>query len=101
MILIRQMLDYAAEQVGIILVNPFQQIKLQKKMLRKPVKKNDESQVFLLDETPKIIEVALSNYNGNPLTVVLGFLTGLRLGEMAAIKETDIIGNILHVQHME
>lgn len=95
------MLDYAAEQVGIILVNPFQQIKLQKKMLRKPVKKNDESQVFLLDETPKIIEVALSNYNGNPLTVVLGFLTGLRLGEMAAIKETDIIGNILHVQHME
>ena len=42
MILIRQMLDYAAEQVGIILVNPFQQIKLQKKMLRKPVKKNDE-----------------------------------------------------------
>lgn len=105
-ILIRQMLDYAVEQLEIITVNPFRQIKLQKKMLRKPVKKNDESQVFLLDETPKIIEAALADFNSNPLntaplTVVLGFLTGLRLGEMAAIKETDIMGNILHVRHME
>ena len=43
----------------------------------------------------------MSNFNGNPLTVVLGFLTGLRLGEMTAIKETNNIGNILHVQHTE
>ena len=66
-ILIRQMLDYAVEQLEIITVNPFRQIKLQKKMLRKPVKKNDESQVFLLDETPKIIEAALADFNSNPL----------------------------------
>ena len=105
-ILIRQMLDYAVEPLGIIPVNPFRQIKLQKKMLRKPAKKNDESQVFLLDETPRIIETALADFNSNPLntaplTVPLGFLTGLRLGEMAAIKESDIVGNVLYVQRME
>lgn len=105
-ILIRQMLDYAVEQLGIIEGNPFRQIKLQKKMLRKPVKKNDESQVFLLNETPRIIEAALTDFNSNPLNtaplaIPLGFLTGLRLGEMAAIKETDIVGNILYVQRME
>ena len=75
-------------------------------MLRKTVKKNDESQVFLLDETPRIIEAALQDFNNNPLntaplTVPLGFLTGLRLGEMAAIKDSDIIGNVLYVQRME
>lgn len=105
-ILIRQMLDYAVEPLGIITENPFRQVKLQKKMLRKPIKKDDESQVFLLDETPKIIEAALSDFNENPLntaplTVVLGFLTGLRLGEMAAIKEKDIVGNVLYIQRME
>ena len=105
-ILIRQMLDYAVEPLGIIPVNPFRQIKLQKKMLRKPAKKNDESQVFLLDETPRIIETALADFNSNPLntaplTVPLGFLTGFRLGEMAAIKESDIVGNVLYVQRME
>lgn len=105
-ILIRQMLDYAVDPLGIISENPFRQIKLQKKMLRKTVKKNDESQVFLLDETPRIIEAALQDFNNNPLntaplTVPLGFLTGLRLGEMAAIKDSDIIGNVLYVQRME
>lgn len=105
-ILIRQMLDYCVETLGIISVNPFRQVKLQKKMLRKTVKKNDESQVFLIDETPKIIEAALTDFRDNPLntaplTVVLGFLTGLRLGEMAAIKDTDIIGNVLYIQRME
>ena len=75
-------------------------------MLRKPAKKDDESQVFLLDETPKVIGAALMDFKENPLntaplTVVLGFLTGLRLGEMAAIKETDIIGSMLYVQRME
>ncbi len=105
-ILIRQMLDYAVDPLGIIVENPFRKIKLQKKMLRKPAKKDDESQVFLLDETPKVIEAALMDFKENPLntaplTVVLGFLTGLRLGEMAAIKETDIIGSMLYVQRME
>ncbi len=105
-ILIRQMLDYAVDPLKIISENPFRKIKLQKKMLRKPAKKDDESQVFLLDETPKVIEAALMDFKENPLntaplTVVLGFLTGLRLGEMAAIKETDIIGSMLYVQRME
>lgn len=61
-ILIRQMLDYAVDPLGIIVENPL---------------------------------------NSAPLTIVLGFLTGLRLGEMAAIKETDIIGTMLYVQRME
>ena len=57
-------------------------------------------------KTIKIIEAALSDFNENPLntaplTVVLGFLTGLRLGEMAAIKEKDIVGNVLYIQRIE
>ena len=60
-----------------------------------------------MDETPRIIEAALQDFhninplNTAPLTVPLGFLTGLRLGEMAAIKDSDIIGNVLYVQRME
>ncbi|MFR5631768.1 MAG: tyrosine recombinase XerC [Monoglobales bacterium] len=105
-ILIRQMLDYAVDPLGIITENPFRKINLQKKMLRHPAKKHDETQVFLLEETPKVIEAALADFNRNPLntaplTVVLGFMTGLRLSEMAAIKENDVVGNILTISRME
>lgn len=105
-IIIRQGLDYCVEHLGIISENPFRKVVINKKMLRKNPKKSDETQVFMTDETPKIIQSAIKDFQRNPmstapLAVILDYLTGFRIGEMSAVREEDIIGNMIRIQRRE
>lgn len=62
---------------------------------------NKEEQVFSEDEIPKVIDYLENNLDMVNLGLLLIFATGIRVGELAAIKPEDIIGNMLHVQRTE
>lgn len=103
-IILRQELDYAVEQ-HYIKENVFQQVKINTKLFRKVKKKPGETQVYLVDEVPKMINEMYRRFINNPtdtspLGVLLAFETGVRIGELLAIKTTDFSedGRYLHIQ---
>lgn len=78
----------------------FQDLELSKRMFKR-VNHDPKSQVFLESEIPLLIDwldkhPRVSNYG-----VILALQTGLRTGELAALKLTDIEGDVLHVQRQE
>lgn len=62
---------------------------------------NKEEQVFSEDEIPKVIEYLEKNLDMVNLGLLLIFATGIRVGELAAIKPEDIFENMMHVQRTE
>lgn len=106
-IIMRQALDYAVE-MGILKDNPFVKVKVNKKLFRVVKKKTDATQVFLVNEQSQVETEAMQDYieNGYPasLGVALCFQLGARIGEMVALKWTDIDEerqNYIHIQRME
>lgn len=106
-VIMRQALELAVEK-GIIKENPFLKVKVNKKLFRTVKKKADATQVFLVDEQPKIEAEAMQDFVKNGYTACLGiilcFQLGARLGEMVALKWSDIDEekpNHIHIQRME
>ena len=103
-VIIRQSLDYAVQK-GILPENLFQRVKIDRKLFHCKKKPEDSTQVFLTDEQARIEKKAYADFveTGHVacLAVLLHFQTGLRVGEMVAIRKSDISGNYLHVQRME
>ena len=103
-IIIRQSLEYASEK-GYIEENPFEKIKINSKMFRKVKKPLPQTQVYLTDEIPKIVYDMLRRFKNNPentspLAVLLDFEIGVRIGELVALKLSDISEDwaYIHVQ---
>ncbi len=106
-LILRQCLDYACEEeIGIIKSNPMKRIKISGKLFVKRAKPERETQVFQEDEQEKLSKEACARYANRPdcttpLAVLFNFQVGLRVGELVALKWSDINGNYLHVQRME
>lgn len=104
-VIIRQALDYAADH-GLIEANPYNQFTVEAKLFKKVKKPDDCTQVFLKTERPLIEAEAWHEFDDKgcttALAVPLAFQIGVRLGELVAIKDTDICGNgkYLHIQRM-
>lgn len=104
-LIIRHSLDYAVDR-GMLPSNPYNDFKIDGKLFRKVKKPNDDTQVFLTTERPLIEAEAWQDFHDNgyvtALAIPLAFQTGVRLGELTAIKETDIChnGKYLHIQRM-
>ena len=101
-LIIRQLLDYAVNK-GIIESNLFLKVKIDTKLYRKIQKKSDQSQVYLVNEEHKIIQLLWDEFykdKGNTiyLAIILNFCLGLRVGELVALKRSDIEGKYIHVQ---
>ena len=75
-------------------------VEISRKSFRKEVKSDDE-QVFMIDEIPKITDYLQKNQDMLNLGILLLFKTGLRIGELVALKQCDISGNIIHVNRTE
>ena len=82
-------------------------LSLDRKLFESEKKKPDATQVFLVDEQPKI-EEALRDFKESGytacLSIALCFQLGARLGEMVALKWSDIDEekqNYIHIQRME
>ena len=106
-IIIRQCLDYACEpEIGLLENNPFQRVKIKGNLFTKKEKPKSNTQVFVVDEQEKICEMAKKKIEEHPwctspLLVLLNFQLGLRIGELCAIKWSDIEGNYIHIQRSE
>lgn len=107
-LIIRQMLDYAVAK-EIVDSNLFKLVKVDKKrVLVQEKKKPDHTQVYTESEEKLIIEHAWEAFRKDrnyvqhfvPLAVVFMFYTGLRVGELASVRFSDIEGTVLHVQRI-
>lgn len=78
----------------------FGDLDLSNKIFAKTVKK-DEEQVFSEDEIPLIIKDLKSRPTIENLGIVLAFQTGVRVGELAALKPSDRKENVIHIQRTE
>ncbi len=93
-IILRQSLDYAVEQ-GYVDSNVFSEVKINTKMFRKTKKKQSDTQVYLVDEVQKMVSDMVALFQKTPddtapLAILLDFEIGVRVGELLAIKTTDI-----------
>lgn len=96
----RNIFNYAVD-LEILEDNVFAKTKVPKNMLVKKHKPNSEGEVFSRSEEQKLRQFALEEYK-NPYTdniyylmIPFAFLTGMRIGEMAALKWEDV--NIDHI----
>lgn len=103
--ILRQCLDYAVER-GYIEENVFSGIKINTKMFRRVKKKSGESQVYTMEEEERLIKDMIRRFQDNPkntapLAVMLAFEIGVRIGELCALRFSDIEGNYIHIQRQE
>ena len=107
-LIIRQMLDYA-EELEVVEENLFRKVKIDsKRMFRKVHKKKDSTQVYTKDEQIMIFKEAWNDFTNStrlvyrlaPLAVMFQFQTGLRLGELCAVKFEDVENGVLNVVRM-
>lgn len=104
-IILRQSLIYAVDK-KILVESPFKNMRINTKLLRKVRKKDDHTQVYLNDEQKLLEQEAWRDFHSDtsctaPLAVILDFQTGLRIGELVALKWSDIKGNYMQVRRME
>ena len=76
------------------------ELQLSSKIFEKKIIK-DESQVFAKDEETRIENYIADNPDVLSLGVALAFVTGLRVGEVAALKWSDYMGDFLSVSRTE
>ena len=107
-VIIRQALLYAVD-LGLIKSSPFSLVKVDgKRMFRKVLKKTDESQVFSKSELEEFASIAWedflttqSKYPLAPLAVLFQLQTGIRIGELCAVRHSDIERvHYIHIQRM-
>jgi len=104
-VILRQCLDYAVE-CGYIEHNYFNDVKVNSRMFLRVKKKRSDTEVYTEQEARELIADMFRRYatdptNTAPLAVVLVFETGLRIGELVALKMSDIDGDYIHVQRQE
>lgn len=75
-------------------------IEVSKKNFRKNIK-SDEEIVFMEDELPKVIEYLEENPDILNIGILVLFKSGLRIGELAALKCEDVSENVIHVKRTE
>lgn len=106
--IMRQMLDYAVDK-GVIQENPLTQVKIDCRRVFVPKqKKPSETQVFSREELEKLKEVASKEFTDGhntlhklaPLAIMFQFQTGVRVGELCALRYEDINGDELYVNRM-
>lgn len=98
------LLDYAVE-LDYLELNRFRSVKLNSRVFKPDQIKDDIEDVFTLDEELRIIDAAKDDAeifaSGIPLGICILFYTGIRVGELCALKWSDLDGNILTIQRMQ
>lgn len=105
--IVNQVLEYAVD-LEIIDNNPFSKVKIDNKHLFKPVKKKDsKEEVYSRKEEQELKKLAWSDFENrvkvyvlSPLAVLFQFETGVRIGELIALRYEDIDGDFITVQRM-
>lgn len=104
-IIIRQCLEYAVE-CGYIEENVFEKVKVNTKLFVKKKKKPSETQVYSYQEEINLVNDMIRRFKNNPkstapLMVILAFELGVRIGELCALKFSDVEGDYIQIQRQE
>lgn len=75
-------------------------IEFSRKSFRKNIKSDDEL-VFMDDELPRVMDYLIENEDIMNIGLLILFKSGLRIGELAALKCEDVSGNVIHVHRTE
>ena len=111
-IIIKQCLEYSCEEgINVLKENPWDRVKINKKLFVKNKKPKSKTQVYSHSEQKLLIQAAKKRYEkspncSTPLMIMLNFQLGLRVGELCALKYSDIDVNedgkqVINVQRME
>ena len=104
--ILRQSLSLA-KQKKLVDSNVFNEVHIDSKLFKSTKKADDKKQVFLVNEQPLVEAEAYRDFEENchkssaPLAIPLLFQLGCRLGELVALKTTDIKDNYIHIQRQE
>lgn len=97
-----------AKDSNLIKENTWAQVKINTKKLQKDYKKSNEKEIYFLEEQHALIQYAFDMFFKNPrninaLTIPFLFVTGLRIGELVALKYCDLdeVNNVIKVRRSE
>lgn len=89
--------DYAKRRLGIIKESPLENAHINRKLLVRGLNETDEERVYFEDEKLALFEVIKKHLledgysrKSDLYAILLGFKLGLRIGEMTALKFSDI-----------
>lgn len=101
-ILISGIFKYAKKKnySSISISNFFGDLQLPTRIFERKVKDN-EMETFTEEEISRILNYCLENPNIRNYGVGLSFVTGTRIGELAALRHNDIFEKYIHVQRTE
>ena len=103
-VIIKKMFEYAADDGACD--NTWSKVKINTKIFRKTVKKENDSEIYFPDEKQKIIALSIQLFKEDPrnitaLAIPFLFMTGLRIGELVALKYEDLFENYICIQRSE
>lgn len=100
---LNSLLDFAVDE-EIIEINYLRDIRLNKNLFTPATLKEENEEVFTEEEQELVMKEAEndSREHGSalPLGICILFLTGLRIGELCALRNCDISGKYLYVRRM-
>lgn len=86
--------------VSYSITETIQDMEISEKSFRKNVK-TDEELVFMENEVPVVTDYLEENKDIINLGLLLIFKSGVRIGELAALKKADITGNVINISRTE
>lgn len=107
-IIMRQALEYAVD-LGIITESPFSLVQIDgRRLFRQVKKKPDQTQVYFENELKLLSDMAWDDFHSNdklryrlaPLAILFQFQTGVRLGELCALRFSDVQGDYINIERM-
>lgn len=100
---LNSLLDFAVDE-EIIEMNKLRGIKLNNHLFKPATFKEENEEVFTEEEQELVMKEAENDSREHEYTIPLGicilFLTGLRIGELCALRNCDIKGKYLYVRRM-
>lgn len=101
-LIIRGMLKHAKKlgHTSISQYEFFGDLELSRSIFEKHIK-NKELEVFSEEEIEILSSYLIEHRNIQNLGILLAFQTGVRVGELCAIKKSDIVGQTIHIQRTE
>lgn len=103
-VIMKKCFEYASDDG--VCDNTWSKVKINSKKLKRNEKKSNETQIYFYDEKITLTKYCISNFLEHPwkitsLAIPLLFITGLRIGEVAALKYSDLSESYIHVSSTE
>lgn len=103
-VIMKKCFEYVADES--ICDNTWSKVKINTKKLKRIEKKSNETQIYFMDEKVKIVQYCLMDFLDNPwklssLAIPFLFVTGMRIGELVALKYEDFSEDEISINKSE